>query len=69
MSDYGLIKAGKAKFTWGPVVAFHEIGPYRIIEFHPQIFERCHGTGVYETERTQFHPYIERSALLGGKTK
>ena len=48
----------ETKFTWGPVVAVHRIGPYAIVEYHPGIYGDTGGhTGEYENERTQFHPY------------
>ncbi len=46
------------EFVWGPVVKVHDIGEYSIVEFHPQLFKNCCGTGEYEKERTEFHPYI-----------
>ncbi len=48
----------KKKFVWGPIVDIHEIGDYQIIEYNPQIFNKCTGTGKYDYNRTQFHPYI-----------
>ena len=45
-------------FHWGPVVEVHEIGPYRFVEYHPQIFKNHTGTGAYESTLTNFHIYI-----------
>ena len=47
------------RFPWGPVVEVHSIGEYDVIEFHPQIFKNCCGTGKYDYDRTMFHPYRE----------
>ena len=46
----------KKEFVWGPVVQTHEIGPYKIVEYHPEIFKNCGGTGKYDT-KTKFHIY------------
>jgi len=47
------------EFHWGPVVKVHEIGPYQIVEYHPEIFKHYAGTGTYEPTLTNFHIYID----------
>ena len=53
-----VVQGQEREFGWGPVVVVHEIGEYSIVESHPQIMERCIGTGKYEPEKVSFHPYI-----------
>jgi len=52
----------ETEFTWGPVVKVHSIEALGIdvVEYHPGIHDKEKGshTGKYETERTQFHPYV-----------
>jgi len=43
-------------FPWGPIERVHEIGEYQIVEYHPQVFKNCCGTGKHH-DYTQFHPY------------
>lgn len=45
----------REEFVWGPVVEVYEVGEHQIVEYHPMIFEGCHGTGKYEKEKTKFH--------------
>ncbi len=52
------LKELKEDFVWGPIVEVHEVGDYQIVEYNPQIFYRCSGTGKYDFDRTLFHPYI-----------
>ena len=52
------VQGNKKEFVWGPVVKVHEIGEYSIVEYRPQIFKDSCGTGKYEEEKTNFHPYI-----------
>ena len=46
------------KFVWGPIEKVHNIGEYLIIEYHPEIFRKCCGTGKHH-KHTEFHPYIK----------
>jgi hypothetical protein len=43
-------------FPWGPIERVHEIGEYQIVEYHPQVFKNCCGTGEYH-EYTHYHSY------------
>ena len=47
----------RKNFSWGPIVEIHTIGDYQIVEYNPEIFENCCGTGKYSDE-TQFHVYV-----------
>ncbi len=46
------------RFTWGPVVKIHSIVALNIdvVEYHPL----NHDTKQYETEKTNFHPYVNQ---------
>ena len=46
------------RFTWGPVVNIHSIVALDIdiVEYHPL----NHTTKQYETEITNFHPYVKQ---------
>lgn len=44
-------------FTWGPVVQVHTVGPYDLVEYRPQVFERSRGTGRF-AKHTHFSVYI-----------
>lgn len=57
-TDYLLVKAGD-RFTWGSAVAFHEVGPYRIIEYHPRKTKGSIVTREIDYDKTSFHLYIQ----------
>lgn len=46
------------KFPWGKVVDTHEIGEYRIIEYHPYVYVDGCGTRDLH-EHTEFHPLLD----------
>lgn len=63
-SEYTQAKADPTSYWLGPVVAFHEVGRYRIIEYRPEIFKRCTGTGEYEKKRTAFSIHMKKGRVV-----
>lgn len=46
-------------YTWGQVIAIHEIGPYTIVESHPWLEQDGRiRTGVPDPTSIEFHTYV-----------
>lgn len=55
-----VIRAHPNRFCWGQIVAWHEAGPYLIVEYHPWKVDGCTVlTGMPNLEKTQFKPYAD----------
>jgi len=62
-TDLGKLKNGKP-FTWGEIVAIHEIGNLSVVEYHPWKKDGvtiC--TGDADMESLQFHGYIDGKSV------
>ncbi|WP_028955934.1 hypothetical protein [Sulfitobacter sp. 20_GPM-1509m] len=46
-------------FAWGRVIEDHTVGPYTIREFHPRKVQGAAILREIDTERTEFHGYID----------
>lgn len=64
-TDLTRLKKG-APFTWGKLIAIHEIGRYSVVEYHPEIFKDCASTGKTSRTKKQFHPYLDGHDLSEG---
>lgn len=45
-------------FTWGELIAIHEIAGYAVVEYHPFIYENGIGTGKTDYKTISFHSYV-----------
>ena len=45
-------------FTWGHLIAIHEIAEYAIVEYNPWIVEACAMTNKIDFATTNFHCYV-----------
>lgn len=42
------------RFTWGPIIAIHEVGRYAVVEYHERALNSSRLTG-----RVLYHPYLD----------
>jgi len=47
------------EFTWGKLVAWHEIGPYTLLEYHPHKFKDNRAIHNEYTDEVSFHGWID----------
>lgn len=61
-TDLEEVRERRARFTWGKVVAFHDIGRYTLIEYHGREDKDGRATGNLE-EKTSFHIYVDGRSM------
>jgi hypothetical protein len=64
-TDYVTVKARPARFTWGKVVGWHEVGRYQILEYKGREYKDGHPTGALEGKST-FHVYVDKKSTSSG---
>lgn len=58
-SELDSVKRG-LPFTWGDVVAIHEVGPYAMVEYHPWVSVGVMvKTGVPDPDAVEFSTYVD----------
>ena len=58
-TDLNIIQQHRELFTWGGVIAFHDVGPYTIVEYYPWVVEGVAvRTGTPDYDRRSYHGYI-----------
>lgn len=62
-TNLNIIRRAPRHFTWGEVVAVHDIGPYSLVEFHPHVFEDGRGTDKVDYDATEFHGYVNGESI------
>jgi hypothetical protein len=70
-TDLNVIRNSPHLFTWGKVVAFHDVGPYTIVEYKREIQTQpqraLHTSTSYEGVST-FHVYVEGNSTSSSET-
>ena len=64
-TDYEKVKARPRLFTWGKVVAWHEVGRYQILEYKGREYKNHSPTGALE-EHSSFHIYVDKKSTSHG---
>jgi len=49
------------KFSWGKPIAWYEIGPYALLEYHPYKYEDSRRTRWF-SDKTEFYGWIDGKA-------
>ncbi len=57
-TDLEEVRRSPGRFTWGKVVAFHNIGRYTFVEYYGRAYKNGHPTGEMEIMST-FHIYVD----------
>lgn len=63
-TDLEKIRNGEP-FTWGKVIAIHDIGRYTLLEYLGRAYQNCHATGKLE-EKSTFHIYVDGVSTSSG---